>query len=265
MLEPPVHCDRPTREIASNEHYKEVPVLHHRATPARGRNRCPLRPVPPENRRSKATKMTQHFNSPLANMIRMLALRCVRTALVLAGAAVVLCGREASPANRPPSSSRSRPRYERLGPIRRRHLETGAHRHRNPQRKRPRRRHHAHRNQNHARCEPTRASWLCGSTPRSTWPASDSKANPKRSSAATTAKAPVTSRRSRNLLGTEMVTIEGRQVPCQIRQVVTANGQQKQLVRMFLSDDVEPFVLKRETIPLKNDGNSPAIRKPPPK
>jgi hypothetical protein len=63
------------------------------------------------------------------------------------------------------------------------------------------------------------------------------------------------------VLGTEMVTIEGRQVACQIRQVVTGSGQQKQLVRMFLSDDVEPFVLKRETIPLKDDGNSSSDQK----
>ncbi len=63
------------------------------------------------------------------------------------------------------------------------------------------------------------------------------------------------------LLGTEMLTIEGRQVPCQIRQVVTGAGQQKQLVRLFLSDDVEPFVLKRETIPLKDDGNTPTDQK----
>ena len=62
-------------------------------------------------------------------------------------------------------------------------------------------------------------------------------------------------------MGTEMVTIEGRQVPCQIRQVVTTNGQQKQLIRLFLSDDVEPFVLKRETIQLKDDGKSQSDQK----
>ena len=63
------------------------------------------------------------------------------------------------------------------------------------------------------------------------------------------------------VLGTEMLTIEGRQVPCQIRQVVTGSGKQKQLVRLFLSDDVEPFVLKRETIPLKDDGKSASDQK----
>lgn len=62
-------------------------------------------------------------------------------------------------------------------------------------------------------------------------------------------------------LGTEMLTIEGRRVPCQIRQVVTVSGQQRQLIRLFLSDDVEPFVLKRETIQLKDDGHSPSDQK----
>ena len=71
-------------------------------------------------------------------------------------------------------------------------------------------------------------------------------------------------------MGTEMVTIEGRQVQCQIRQVVSNNGQQKQLIRLFLSDDVEPFVLEARNDPAKgrrqvaeraeNDGRSDRAR-----
>jgi hypothetical protein len=57
-------------------------------------------------------------------------------------------------------------------------------------------------------------------------------------------------------LGATQVTIEGREVPCQLRQVVATGAQQKQVVRMYLSDDVEPFVLKRETTTMQNAKSS---------
>jgi hypothetical protein len=57
-------------------------------------------------------------------------------------------------------------------------------------------------------------------------------------------------------IGTAQLTIDGRQLPCQIRQVVANVGQQKQVTKMYLSDDVEPFVLKRETTVLADDGRA---------
>jgi len=55
-------------------------------------------------------------------------------------------------------------------------------------------------------------------------------------------------------VGSEQLTIDGRQVPCEIRQVVATSSQQKQVTRMYLSNDVEPFVLKRETKVVKDNG-----------
>jgi hypothetical protein len=55
-------------------------------------------------------------------------------------------------------------------------------------------------------------------------------------------------------LGSESLMVDGRQVPCRIEQVVASAGQQKQVTQMFLSDAVEPFVLKRETALFKKDG-----------
>jgi hypothetical protein len=55
-------------------------------------------------------------------------------------------------------------------------------------------------------------------------------------------------------LGSEPLTIDGRQVPCRIEEVVATTGQEKQVTQMFLSDAVEPFVLKRETAVFKKDG-----------
>ncbi len=56
------------------------------------------------------------------------------------------------------------------------------------------------------------------------------------------------------LLGNEALTIDGHEVPVSIRQVVATAGQQKQVTRLFLSDDVEPFILKRETTSQSADG-----------
>ncbi len=58
------------------------------------------------------------------------------------------------------------------------------------------------------------------------------------------------------IVGTAQLTIDGRQLPCRIRQVVASIGQQKQVTRMYVSDDVEPFVLKRETTVLSDDGRA---------
>jgi hypothetical protein len=58
------------------------------------------------------------------------------------------------------------------------------------------------------------------------------------------------------LLGSEQLVIEGRQVPCRIQQVVATSGQQQQVTKMYLSDDVEPFVLKRETTVIQEDGKT---------
>jgi hypothetical protein len=57
-------------------------------------------------------------------------------------------------------------------------------------------------------------------------------------------------------LGNTQVTIEGRDVPCQLRLVVASSVQQKQVMRLYLSDDVEPFVLKRETTTVQNAKSS---------
>ncbi len=57
-------------------------------------------------------------------------------------------------------------------------------------------------------------------------------------------------------LGSEPLTVDGRQVPCRIEQVVATEGRQKQVTQLFLSDDVEPYVLKRETRFFTADGKS---------
>src|SRR5262249_16806259 len=55
-------------------------------------------------------------------------------------------------------------------------------------------------------------------------------------------------------VGSEQLTIDGRQVPCEIRQVVATSSQQNQVTRMYLSNDVEPFGRKRETKVVKDNG-----------
>jgi hypothetical protein len=57
-------------------------------------------------------------------------------------------------------------------------------------------------------------------------------------------------------LGSEPLTVDGRQVPSRIEQVVATAGKEKQVTQMFLSDAVEPYVLKRETAVFKKDGNT---------
>lgn len=50
------------------------------------------------------------------------------------------------------------------------------------------------------------------------------------------------------LLGSTFVTVDGRQLPCQVRQVTSRNsGGGEQVTKLYLSESVEPFVLKRET------------------
>lgn len=193
-------------------------------------------------------------------MIRMLALRCVRTALVLAGAAVVLCGPESSPGESTTQqqalSARDLNVWGRFGAgtWKRVRIITETLNEKGgvvdttlTETKTTLVRADSHQlalridatvDVAGKRFESQPKTIECGYYGEST----TDLAEPK-------------------LLGTEMVTIEGRRVPCQIRQVVTGTGQQKQLVRLFLSDDVEPFVLKRETIALKDDGSSPSDQK----
>lgn len=57
-------------------------------------------------------------------------------------------------------------------------------------------------------------------------------------------------------IGSEQLTIDGRHVTCKIHQVTAGSGQRKQTTRFFLSNDVEPFVLKRETFPISTEGDS---------
>ena len=63
-------------------------------------------------------------------------------------------------------------------------------------------------------------------------------------------------------LGAEPITVDGRQVFCRIEQVVASIGQQRQVTEMFLSDAVEPFVLKRVTAVFKRDGGELALENP---
>ncbi|HZZ26425.1 MAG TPA: hypothetical protein VFE46_00355 [Pirellulales bacterium] len=58
-------------------------------------------------------------------------------------------------------------------------------------------------------------------------------------------------------LGSEPLTVDGRQVSCRIQQLVANTGHDKEITQFFLSDDVEPYVLKRETRIFTADGKSP--------
>jgi len=57
-------------------------------------------------------------------------------------------------------------------------------------------------------------------------------------------------------IGSEQLTIDGRPVQCEVRQVVATSSQQQQVTRMYLSSDVEPFVMKRETTLVAGDGKA---------
>jgi hypothetical protein len=63
-------------------------------------------------------------------------------------------------------------------------------------------------------------------------------------------------------IGSTQLTIDGRRIPCQIRQVTLSTGNQRQIVRLFLSDDIEPYVLKRETALVRDDNAAPATTNP---
>lgn len=63
-------------------------------------------------------------------------------------------------------------------------------------------------------------------------------------------------------LGSEPLTVDGRQVFCRIQQVVAGIGREKQITQMFLSDAVEPYVLKRQTAVLRRDDDEPAADEP---
>jgi hypothetical protein len=60
------------------------------------------------------------------------------------------------------------------------------------------------------------------------------------------------------LLGAAHVTIDGRNHLCQIRQVTARNGGQQQITKLYLSESVEPFVLKREITTVEANGNANA-------
>jgi hypothetical protein len=61
------------------------------------------------------------------------------------------------------------------------------------------------------------------------------------------------------LLGAAHVTIGGERLPCQVRQVTARSGNGGQHVtKLYLSETVEPFVLKRETSVIAADGK-PAV------
>jgi hypothetical protein len=65
------------------------------------------------------------------------------------------------------------------------------------------------------------------------------------------------------MLGSEPLTVDGRQVFCRIQQVVASIGREKQITQMFLSDAVEPYVLKRQTAFLRRDADGePAADEP---
>jgi hypothetical protein len=54
-------------------------------------------------------------------------------------------------------------------------------------------------------------------------------------------------------IGTAQVTIGDRQCPCQVQQVVANVGTQKQITKLFVSDDVEPYILRRDTTVVTSD------------
>ncbi len=193
-------------------------------------------------------------------MIRMLALRCVRTALLLAGAAVVLCGPETAPGEsttqQQPLTARDMNVWGRFGAGTWKRVRIVT--------------------------ETLNEEGRVVDTTLTETTTTLVRADSRQLALRIDATVDVAGKRFESqpktiecgyygetagdpaepkVLGTEMLTIEGRQVPCQIRQVVTGSGKQKQLVRLFLSDDVEPFVLKRETIPLKDDGKSASDQK----
>jgi hypothetical protein len=60
------------------------------------------------------------------------------------------------------------------------------------------------------------------------------------------------------LLGAAHVTIGGERLPCQVRQVTARSSGGQHVTKLYLSETVEPFVLKRETSLIAADGKPAA-------
>jgi hypothetical protein len=60
------------------------------------------------------------------------------------------------------------------------------------------------------------------------------------------------------LLGAAHVTIGGERLPCQVRQVTAHSSGGQHVTKLYLSETVEPFVLKRETSLIAADGQPAA-------
>lgn len=58
------------------------------------------------------------------------------------------------------------------------------------------------------------------------------------------------------LLGAAQITIDGQRLPCQVRQVVAHSGGQQLITKLYLSESIEPFVLKRETSTVEANGHT---------
>lgn len=59
-------------------------------------------------------------------------------------------------------------------------------------------------------------------------------------------------------LGNENVVIGGEKIPSEVSKVVVNGGKTKRISRVYVSDDVEPYVLKRETTAINTRDNSKA-------
>ena len=57
-------------------------------------------------------------------------------------------------------------------------------------------------------------------------------------------------------LGDAVVTIQGRQIPCKIEQVEVSTQTGKTTTKIYYSDSVEPYVLRRESVKTDPDGET---------
>jgi hypothetical protein len=60
-------------------------------------------------------------------------------------------------------------------------------------------------------------------------------------------------------LGAGTTTVEGRPIPCQIREYDISDRDHRKRVRMYYSDDVPPYVLRREALVTALDGERDAV------
>jgi len=56
-------------------------------------------------------------------------------------------------------------------------------------------------------------------------------------------------------LGTAAVVIRGRRIPCKVQQLEIAGPATKTVTKIYYSDTVEPFILKRESVETDLEGN----------